>query len=34
MVKLTSCTARRPPNRLLNPLTTSASAIFYASARA
>src|ERR1700722_15462855 len=26
-VKLTSCTARRPPNRLLRPLITSASAI-------
>src|ERR1700681_2580742 len=25
--KLTSCTARRPPNRLLRPLMTSASAI-------
>src|SRR3954452_25229032 len=27
-VKLTSCTARRPPNRLLKPLMTSASAMF------
>src|ERR1700730_17840040 len=26
-VKLTSCTARRPPNRLLSPLMTSASAM-------
>src|ERR1700761_9294363 len=30
-VKLTSCTARKPPNRLLRPLITSASAIGFSS---
>src|SRR5882757_9905462 len=30
-VKLTSCTARRPPKRLLRPLMTSASAIGWTS---